>query len=284
MRRFSERQGHKPTKVLLQIDTMDSDLRNSLWNTLDIHYWSKGKPGYYTRGEDNRILGALLTVIWNDLFKLPIDTIPLYWEYAYKKVRDHFFSCKWFEAYDMVEFVPNNYPYDRRNHEFIDYCNYVLEREVSGYRFIEKKITPITSKEEITELKEALEVTDALRPIAIHLETALNLFSDRKSPDYRNSIKESISAVEAMCTLVTGKKKATLGDALKVITDKIELHTALQQSFIKLYGYTSDAEGIRHALLEEASLNAEDAKFMLVSCAAFINYLKVKASKAGIHL
>ena len=71
---------------------------------------------------------------------------------------------------------------------------------------------------------------------------------------------------------------------MKVLTDKIELHTALQQAFKKLYGYTSDADGIRHALLEEASLDFEDAKFMLVACSAFVNYLKIKASKVGIQL
>ena len=50
----------------------------------------------------------------------------------------------------------------------------------------------------------------------------------------------------------------------------------------QLYGYTSDADGIRHALLDESDLDFEDAKFMLVSCSAFTNYLKGKAIKAGI--
>lgn len=61
------------------------------------------------------------------------------------------------------------------------------------------------------------------------------------------------------------------------------MHPALKGSFEKLYGYTSDAEGIRHALLDEPNLDFEDAKFMLVSCSAFVNYLKAKAAKAGIN-
>jgi hypothetical protein len=32
------------------------------------------------------------------------------------------------------------------------------------------------------------------------------------------------------------------------------------------------------------SANSEDAKFMLVSCSAFANYLFAKAAKAGISL
>ncbi len=38
----------------------------------------------------------------------------------------------------------------------------------------------------------------------------------------------------------------------------------------------------RHALLDESDLDFEDAKFMLVSCSAFTNYLKGKVIKAGI--
>jgi hypothetical protein len=77
-----------------------------------------------------------------------------------------------------------------------------------------------------------------------------------------------------------------LGDALSEIVKSkaVELHPALKESFNKLYGYTSDADGIRHAMLEESSLSSEDAKYMLVACSGFINYLIVKAQKAGIQL
>jgi hypothetical protein len=111
----------------------------------------------------------------------------------------------------------------------------------------------------------------------------VDLFSDRKSPDYRNSVKESISAVEAICKIITGDEKATLGQALKKLEDKgLHLHAALRNAFSSLYGYTNDAEGIRHALLEEPTLDFDDAKFMLVSCSAFVNYLAAEAAKAGI--
>jgi hypothetical protein len=147
-------------------------------------------------------------------------------------------------------------------------------------------IIRITSEEEIAEIEEALRVSDSLGPVTEHLKTAITLLSDRESPDYRNSIKESISAVEAICKLIAGKPKAELGDCLKQIEreQKVELHQALKQGFEKFYGYTSNAQGIRHALLEQPNLDFEDAKFMLVSCSAFINYLKVKSSKAGIAL
>ncbi len=142
----------------------------------------------------------------------------------------------------------------------------------------------ITSEEEISEIEEALKKSGPLSNVHEHLKRALELLADRKSPDYRNSIKESISAVEALCKLITGDKSATLGKALEKMEGKIKLHPALKKAFISLYGYTSDADGIRHALLEESNLDFEDAKFMLIVCPAFINYLVEKVSKSGIKI
>jgi len=196
-------------------------------------------------------------------------------------VREYFFNCKWFEVYDFIEFIANACPdeLDYINPSFMEICNSVLERELSGYRFVGGKITQITSEEEIVEIEEALEATKSLKPVNNHLKRALDLLADRKSPDYRNSIKESISAVEAICILITGNTKATLGQALKKIEKKVKLHPALKSAFSSLYGYSSEAEGIRHALLDQPNLDFEDAKFMLVSCSAFINYLVSKSSK-----
>lgn len=55
--------------------------------------------------------------------------------------------------------------------------------------------------------------------------------SDRQKPNYRNSIKESISAVESICKIITQDEKATLGKALKKIEN---LHPSLQGSMDKL--------------------------------------------------
>ena len=52
-------------------------------------------------------------------------------------------------------------------------------------------------------------------------------------------------------------------------------HRALKEAFSKLYGYTSDENGIRHALLEEgaADVDLDDAVFMFGACASFAAYL-----------
>ncbi len=282
MKLFSQRKGFKALKNVIQIESMDTDLRNSLWNALTMCYWEELKKNVY----DREII-RLFRKLWNDYFKRPIDTLKSYPLDIVSEIREYFFRCKWFEVYDFIEFIANNFVdkyRTRLNSDFRNICNYILEREISAYRFVGGKITQITSEEEIGEIEEALEAGKSLKSVRTHLNTALDLLANRKSPDYRNSIKESISAVEAICRLITGKDKAMLGEALKEIEKAVEIHPSLKGAFSKLYGYSSDAEGIRHALSEESNLDFEDAKFMLVSCSAFINYLVSKSSKAGIKL
>ena len=282
---FSQRKGIKPVKSVMQVDSMDSDLRNGLWDALTIYYWDKVKDDWISYLKNEKI-NTLFKRLWHNYFKKPIDTLKDYWPDIYKETREYFFNFNWYGVYDFVEFIANNFSdeYNKVNPKFMDFCNSVLECELSAYRFVGGKITQITSKEEVSEIEEALETSKPLKAVNTHLKRALDLLADRKSPDYRNSIKESISAVEAICNLITKEKKATLGQALKKIENKVSLHPALKNAFSSLYGYTSDTEGIRHALLNEPNLSLEDAKFMLVSCSAFINYLINKISRVGIKI
>ena len=158
-----------------------------------------------------------------------------------------------------------------------------MTKELSAYRVIGKKLSRITLDEEIQEIDEALA---ASKLYTSHLDNSLKLLTSRESPDYKNSIKESISAVEAICQLITGDNKATLGRSLKKLETKlgIRYHPVLAEAFTKLYGYTSDANGIRHAILGDPHIDYTETKFMLVVCSAFVNYLLTSASEAGLEL
>ena len=285
MSSFSERYGYKSIKNIIQAESMDDDLRISLWNALSMSYWNEAVSGHLLSAKSNRSILWLLENIWSGYLKRPVDEIGDFWSPAHKFLKQYFNICKWYEAYDFIEFVSKNYYDDSTNNQFRQNCNKVLECEVSRYRFVGETIAPIISKEEINEVEEALSYGDELLPVSTHLKTALSLLSDRKSPDYRNSIKESISAVEAICRLIAGSN-ATLGKALGEIQrqGKIDLPVNLRNAFDQLYTYTSSEGGIRHSLLEKTDLDFEDAMFMMVSCSAFTNYLKVKTSKAGIDL
>jgi len=280
---FSQRKGLKPVKSIIQVDNIDDDLRNGLWSALTLSYWDQvHSPGLLT----NDPMDLLIKRIWMYYFKKPLDTLYDFWNQTLLAIKTYFFDCQWFEVYDFIEFIANNYPDEDEsiNWRFKDFCNSILETESSAYRFVGGRIAQITAQVEISEIEEALQITRTLKGVNTHLKTALEMFSDRKTPDYRNSMKESISAVEAICNLITKEKKATLSEALKKVEGKIALHPALKIAFEKLYGYTCDKDGIRHALHDEANLDLEDAKFMLVTCSAFVNYLVAKASKAGITI
>ncbi len=92
---------------------------------------------------------------------------------------------------------------------------------------------------------------------------AMNQFADGNAQPEKS--------IEALCKLIAGDSAADLAKALKAITRKVVIHPALAASLEKLYVYTSDGHGIRHALKDENSVDCEDAQFMLVTCSAFIN-------------
>lgn len=277
---FSEREGLMPRKAL-QTDSMDEDLKTGLWNALYTSWLGPDvtADGSYLSPGGKRVFSAL----FRDFFKWPLDVLPLRWDRTRDRVRKGYADLPWPRVYDLVEFAAQHLYYGHRD-SFVQDCNCILELECSAYRFVGGKIARITSEEEIHEIEDAIQASGAYPAIKTHLNTALARMADRESPDYRNSIKESISAVESVCRLISGKPKATLGDALKVVREKVGLHQALENAFSALYGYTSNAEGIRHALLDEPSLAWEDAKFMLVACSAFVNYLLAKASKPDLKL
>jgi len=223
-------------------------------------------------------MGDLYRAIWADFFKEPVDDMPRGEASVREELKRVFLNGQWYEVYDLIEFVitaPSNGNRDRLCQAVAS----ILSEEMAGCRWINGMFVEITDENEISALEEAFSQTaiDIFTPVREHLETALALLSDRRAPDYRNSIKESISAVEAAAQILTGDPRAELGKALKLLRTEAPVHGALRSALMSLYGYTSDADGIRHALTEEDALDAADARFMLVACSAFSVYLIQKA-------
>jgi hypothetical protein len=276
--KFSQRVGITPIEKAIQLESLDIDLRNSLWSLLTAFYWDEfDKSKYDNFGyRVDRIKGsnldALFTSLWLDYFKQPIDTIPELFYDGLPNLRRYFFEAEWYEVYDFIEFCVSYGPKSQRE-KFTDVCNSYLERENAGYRFIDLKIVEISSSDEVSEIESAIANSSPYYGVKQHLSAAIALLSDKDSPDFRNSIKESISAVESLCKKVSNDDKATLGAALKLLEKQGVMHPALKSAFSSLYGYTNDSNGIRHSLIEESNLTKADARFMLISCSAFINYV-----------
>lgn len=268
---FSERYGYIAVEKVFQREFVNNELRVKIWNILKIALWDKRN----TNDLYNEKVSLLVKKIWFNFFNKDLDSIPDDFEYSgrgsYHQIKEYFFDCEWNRVYDFLEFLAEDSLFDS---EIVKWINSTLESYNAAYRFVDTSIVEITDKNEIEAIEDALSHPE--KSVREHLNSALSKLSDKEKPDYRNSIKESISAVEAACRVLTENKSATLSDALKKVNN---LHPAMKQAFDKLYGYTSDASGVRHSLLDEATITYADAKFMLVTCSAFVSYLNTNLSK-----
>lgn len=281
---FAEKNGFALEKTI-QIEDMDRALRNRLYNA--VHKFLEPSP------------------LINDELKYVVDklgyrveaTAQKNWHWIDTLLQRTISDIPWYMPYEIIELffeAKRKYCsrceydcYERGSCDEIVWfkgvtaeLNKIMEQEKSGYRFLNDKFINITSEEELAEISQA---TDSpYESVSTHFRKALTLYSDRKNPDYENSIKESISAVEAMCCIITGAtgSQATLGNTLKKLeANGVMIHSAMKAGFEKMYGYTSDADGIRHGGIDFTNAPAEDAKYMLISCSAFVNYLVEKFSR-----
>ena len=273
---FSQRHGYSPLKSAFQRESIDSALRTKLWNILKVTIWDLYDSHNRSYDDLTKRIDYLIRRLWFNYFNYDLDRLPDFYEPygkngAYDALKNYFTSCQWFEIYNLLEIIANDQS-ELLSDEAREWINNTLEEHNAAYRFVGSEVAEITDKNEIQAIEAALAMADS--PVRTHLDAALRMLSDKEAPDYRNSVKESISAVEAACRLVTGNASATLGDALKRVKN---LHPAMSKAFGSLYGYTNDASGIRHSLTDEATITYADAKFMLVTCSAFVSYLKVAA-------
>lgn len=281
---FAERQGFVREKAV-QLYDMDNSLRNRLYNVIhknldhDTYIYEEleyvvDHLGYQVKSSTYEnwfiIDSILLRTTKNIPWYMPYEVIELFYESKKEKCNKCVHSCRGkMSCGEMSGLTKMSVE-----------INLILEQEKAGYRILDGRFVNITSEEELVEISSAS--NSPYESVNTHFKKALVLYSDRKNPDYENSIKESISAVEAMCCTITGAtgSQATLGNTLKKLEDKgLVIHGAMKSGFEKMYGYTSDADGIRHGGIDFTNAPAEDAKYMLVSCSAFVNYLVEKYSK-----
>lgn len=280
---FSKRNNFTLKRTVIQTESLDEQTRNALWNVIG---------PYLLKYADNS--GAYID-LWSNLYEKTSDSTPVSNNVNddrstrfYKFFRKEILEGSWFVAFDIIEFLVDEYNTKKWKNRTYSRCNRcsdpvlravdfmpVFERYMIGYRFIDNRLVSITSNEEITAIEDA--ITASEESVAEQLSKAVGFLSNRQTPDYAKSIDCSISAVEAQCRHLLGNQTPTLGKALKLLEDKgIGLHGSLKSAFEKLFGFTSDANGIRHGGLQPSDADADLAKFMLVSCSAFVNYLKSK--------
>ncbi|HPM11830.1 MAG TPA: hypothetical protein PK941_15440 [Paludibacter sp.] len=270
--KFSERMGIESQKQI-QTDDIDQTLRNRILNYIvRVDQWSA------------KFILDRLGMRTSETFSNKKKDMNFY------NLKGYMTKCPWYKIYEIFEYYliynHDNYPEHspawetnrKKRNEFTDNINRILEEERSGYRIVNGIVAPLTNPVEIDSIEQSM--FTVYPSVNTHFHKALELYSKRPEPDYENTIKESISAVEAMCSIIVGKD-TTLGKALNQLEKQgIVIHEALKDAYSKLYGYTSDEKGIRHAGIEFSDAPHEDAKYMLVVCSAFVNYLTEKFDKS----
>jgi len=267
----------------LQIYDIDDGLRNALWDFIFLSFIHIGEFKVWRR----------LGILWfKRLKERPFDEAPSgsYWDIK-NEIREVFFSAEWFEIYDYLEVILNDWnkltefapgelvSLDKKVLEL----NRILESKLSAYRFVGKGFIAITDTRELEEIGSAITTAEEKRfsGVAKHLQKAAGFLGPAEKSDFENSVKESISAVESLVLSLTGEKRGKFEKPIRDLTTRLNIHRALGEGLIKLYGYASEEEGARHCILDGSTLvGYEEAHFMLVTCAATVNYIFGKKNKA----
>lgn len=292
---FSDRHGINPLNTQMQFKDFDEHTRTAMLNTLHDILQMVDKESYaYTMGHDRWPVFYL--DIATNVYNQETDKLENFDEFDLENiVKGYIRRTILFDTYDsvltLIEYILNytadNFgnrqpQFDGETIYYFDekkYMNKLFEKEYVGYRFIDDCIVPITDDTEIKEIEETLDTK--IQTSKKHIEKALGFLSDREKPDYKNSVKESISAIEAACKVILGNDSVDLSNAIKKLKDKgIELHPALLQAIDKLYAYAGDKGGVRHSEKSvESNVTFEEAKLILVTSCALSNYLIAEYGK-----
>ena len=115
---------------------------------------------------------------------------------------------------------------------------------------------------------------DSLSPVRTQWLKAKNfIFSTQ--PDYENSIKESINAIESTLKILLDKPKLTLGKLIK----NNDLDQDVQKLIDMAYGLISNKDFVRHGGVTNQNIERPEAEFFLEFSAIAIVYIKDKIKK-----
>ena len=271
---FSQKYGYEEIPRPLNLEELPKEARTRIWNLIYtvLRNSTAGAGGF----------GAYVDGVWHNIFvsvhtefdNLPLDAWDSRLRHLSVELRHRIETDPFFKVFDLIEFV-------LRHHEcpahFVKAMQAVFVRSRLAYTLDlgpPATIVPAVTSEEGAAIVEALQ---SLRQAGLigsstHLQQAAALINEG---DWTGSVRESIHAVESVARQVDSNGERTLGAALKAIKRQGALHPALKKAFESLYGYTSDEQGIRHALLNNMNprVGQDEAVFMLGACASFASYL-----------
>lgn len=272
---FSQAQGYEEIPKPLQLEDLPREARTDIWNTFYSHLAESSQ-------EDEDFGGIYVFDPWREILyekhlyhdHLPLDEWGSLFVDVCDQLRDELQTMPFNKVFDLIQFVlrhPECPPL------FISSMKKVFFDCRLAYSIDENDpptIIPTATREEGSVILESMKTlhTAGLGGSAAHLRKASECINEN---DWAGSIRESIHAVESVACQIAPGKTGTLTRALSSIEKHKPFHPSLKSAVQKLYGYASNEQGIRHALLdhEEANPGRDEALFMLGACASFASYL-----------
>jgi hypothetical protein len=149
----------------------------------------------------------------------------------------------------------------------------LFEEERLGYEFRDGQVQRRTKRHtiELTGKAEVALLDLGLRAARMHFSKALRHFRDRDTPDYENSVKEAVCAVEAAAKgLFPESKAATLGDFAKWATRSQAplLPKPLGDTVTGIYAFRNSGEGVSHGATAGGAVTAQLAEYVLAVAAS----------------
>lgn len=277
---FSDRNNIDSIPKEMQIDDLDERSRKSIYNLWSEIYVECRNACNYERGNWDEVINPIYTKLYNQTLG-PLKSIK---ENALIAIIENtILNDKYNKIFDLLEYTTKLFEivitYDtrilRRDSYYKRYNN-LFEAEYIGYRFIDEIIVPITDPIEVQSIKQAF--SDSYNKVREHLSKANRFLSDRDNPDYENSIKESISALEALAQIITKTNgaQATFGKMSEKLVEQGVITSGMKAAFSALYGIASNCRGVRHSGNNGDEVSFEEAKYNLVISTAFVNYVMSK--------
>ena len=276
---FSQRHGYEPLPEAMRLEQLSDDLRRELWNRVRrlLQPLRLGSNLFSDSGDRfvERVLGKHL--------KQPEDAIPTRYSGASEIFRETILKGEFSAVLNLVEIICDDEKIDSR---FADRVRDLFDQHNATYALGKigrwNRFSPQGSQAQGDAVRQARQVLakHGMDGAATHLDQAVEHINARQ---YADAIADSILAVESVACMIAPGASKTLGPALDTLERQGLLgHRALKEAFSKLYGYTSDEQGIRHALLEQDApdVGIDEALFMFSACASFAGYLVEKHRKA----
>ncbi|MFG6609521.1 AbiJ-NTD4 domain-containing protein [Sulfitobacter sp. 1A12057] len=264
---FSQRNGLKPMPPQLKLGAISDEQR------LLLHYAvTKEIDNYRSKGV-NRWVDDRVAALAQDVHVKVLRLRPADFSRDASKIASTFepiISKRSIgEVYDLIEFIVRH---PNCSTSLVQDISDVFKETRSAYRLVDGQIIAIGNKEQADAVERALAETVAVGALASRRHLILAA-KELRTGRWSDSVRESIHSVEAIALRIEPSAK-TLGAALATLERSGYIHGSLKDGFKKLYGYTNDEDGIRHALSEvEARVDETDALFMLGACASFVSYL-----------